>query len=158
MKTGIVSTLAAGAALAISSRALATERTGDEAAIEQVLRIYERALNAADTDAVMQLYAPDGVFMPPNSPSSVGADAVRAAYGNVFDAIRLEVRFDIVEIVQVAPEWAFARTNSAGVVTIKANGVSGPEANQELFVLQKLGSGGWKIARYSFSTTNPPRQ
>lgn len=158
MNKNIASALAASAALAISPAAFAADRTSDEAAIEQVLRAYEQALNAEDTDAVMALYAPDGVFMPPNSPSSVGANAVRAAYVNVFGAIRLAVRFDIVEIVQVAPEWAFARTNSAGVVTIKASGASGPEANQELFVFQKLGSGDWKIARYSFSTTNPPRE
>jgi uncharacterized protein (TIGR02246 family) len=158
MKKIVASALAASAALAMSLTASAAERTGDEAAIEHVLRTYELALNVEDTDAAMKLYAPDGVFMPPNSPSSVGADAVRAAYVNVFNAIKLAVRFDIVEIVQVAPEWAFARTNSAGTVTVKASGQTGPEANQELFVLQKLGSGDWKIARYSFSTTNPPRQ
>ncbi len=33
----------------------------------------------------------------------------------------------------------------------------GPEANQELFIFRKVGDD-WKIARYSFSTTNPPRQ
>ncbi len=158
MKKIVASALAAGAALALSLTASAAERTGDEAAIEHALRAYELALNAEDTDAVIKLYAPDGVFMPPNSPSSVGAAAVRSAYVNVFNAIKLAVRFDIVEIVQVAPDWAFARTNSAGTVTVKASSQTSPEANQELFVLQKLGSGDWNIARYSFSTTNPPRQ
>lgn len=158
MKEIVISALAASTALAMSLTASAAERTGDGTAIEHVLRTYERALNAEDTDAVMKLNAPDGVFMPPNTPSSVGADAVRAAYVNVFNAIRLAVRFDVVEIVQVAPNWAFARTNSAGTVSVKANGQAGAEANQELFVLQRLGSGDWKIARYSFSTTNPPRQ
>ncbi|WP_428427151.1 YybH family protein [Pararhizobium sp.] len=156
--TKITTTLLAGAALALAPAAKAAERTGDAAAIEHVLRTYEKALNGSDTDAVMQLYAPDGVFMPQHSPSSVGADAVRTAYQNVFGAIRLSVRFDIAEIVQVAPEWAFARTNSSGTVTILANGQTSAEANQELFVLQKLSSADWKIARYGFSTTNPPRQ
>jgi len=32
---------------------------------------------------------------------------------------------------------------------------SAPEANQELCVFQKV-RGDWKIARYCFSTTNPP--
>lgn len=122
-----------------------------------LLRRYEAALNASDTDAVMALYAPDGVFMPAFSPSAVGAGAVRQAYEAVFEAIRLAVKFDIVEIVQVAPEWAFARTNSAGTVTVNATGATVAEANQELFVLQKDVQGVWKIARYSFSPTNPPR-
>src|SRR5262249_24211562 len=107
-----------------------------------------------NTDAVMKLYASDGVFMPQNSPSSVGAAAVRKAYKAVFNAIKLSVKFDIAEVRQLAPEWAFARTNSAGRVTVNANGESSAEGNQELFVFQKIG-GHWKIARYCFSTTNP---
>jgi len=126
----------------------------DEKAIAAVLAKYEAALNQSSADAVLKLYAPDGVFMPQNSPSSVGAAAVRKAYDAVFDAITLEVKFEIVEIRQLAPEWGFARTNSAGRVKVKATSESGPEGNQELFVFQKVG-GEWKIARYCFSTTNP---
>ena len=128
----------------------------DENAIAAVLSQYEQALNQSDTDAVMALYAPDGVFMPQHSPSSVGTAAVRKAYEAVFDAITLTVKFSVQEIRQVAPDWAFARTNSAGVTRVHAAGGSGPEANQELFVFQKL-LNDWKIARYCFSTTNPPR-
>jgi uncharacterized protein (TIGR02246 family) len=112
-------------------------------------------LNQSDTEAVMKLYAPDGVFMPQHFPSSVGADAVRNAYDGVFEAITLKVKFVVAEVHQIAPDWAIARTNSAGTVTVKATGGGGPEANQELFVFQKI-DGAWKIARYCFSTTNPP--
>jgi len=128
--------------------------TADESAIAAVLKKYEDALNGSNTEAALKLYAPDGVFMPQNSPSSVGAQAVRKAYDAVFKAIKLTVKFDIAEIHQVAPDWAFARTNSAGKVLIHATGQSSPEGNQELFVFQKI-EGDWKIARYCFSTTNP---
>jgi len=126
----------------------------DEQAVAAVLTKYQDALNQSNTDAVMKLYASDGVFMPQNSPSSVGAAAVRKAYEAVFNAIKLSVKFDIAEVRQLAPEWAFARTNSAGRVTVKAARESSAEGNQELFVFQKIG-GDWKIARYCFSTTNP---
>jgi uncharacterized protein (TIGR02246 family) len=129
----------------------------EEKAIGIVLARYQDALNQSSTDAVLKLYAPDGVFMPQHFPSSVGAAAVRRAYDGVFTAITLNIKFDVIEVQQVAPDWAFARTNSAGVVKVNATGQSGPEANQELFVFQKL-NGEWKIARYCFSTTNPPRQ
>jgi uncharacterized protein (TIGR02246 family) len=129
----------------------------DEKAIAAVLAKYEDALNQSNTDAVMKLYAADGVFMPQNSPSSVGAQAVRKAYEAVFDAIKLTVKFDIVEVRQLAPEWAFARTNSAGRVKVNATGETSAEGNQELFVFQKIGDA-WKIARYCFSTTNPAAQ
>ena len=128
----------------------------DEQAVAAVLAKYQDALNQSDTNAVMKLYASDGVFMPQHFPSSVGADAVRKAYDSVFNAITLSVNFNIAEIHQIAPEWAIARTNSAGTVKVKATGGGGPEANQELFVFQKI-DGTWKIARYCFSTTKPPR-
>jgi uncharacterized protein (TIGR02246 family) len=128
----------------------------DEQAVAAVLAQYQDALNQSDTNAVMKLYVSDGVFMPQHFPSSVGADAVRKAYDSVFTAITLSVNFNIAEIHQIAAEWAIARTNSAGTVKVKATGRGGPEANQELFVFQKI-DGTWKIARYCFSTTNPPR-
>ena len=128
----------------------------DEQAIAAVLTAYQDALNNSSTAAVMPLYAPDGIFMPQNSPSSIGAEAVRHAYDAVFANITLAVEFTVQEIRQLAPDWAFARTNSAGHVKIHATGETSAEANQELFLFQKLASG-WKIARYCFSTTNPPR-
>jgi uncharacterized protein (TIGR02246 family) len=128
----------------------------NEKAVGEVLAQYQDALNQSDTDSVMKLYAPDGVFMPQNSPSSVGADEVRRAYNAVFKAIKLTVKFNIAEIVEMAPNWVFARTDSSGTVKVHVTGAGGPEANQELFLFQKIG-GAWKIARYCFSTTNPPR-
>jgi uncharacterized protein (TIGR02246 family) len=129
----------------------------DEKAISAVLAKYQDALNQSSTDAVMKLYASDGVFMPQNSPSSVGVQAIHEAYDAVFHAITLNVKFDIAEIRQLAPDWAFARTNSAGRSKLNATGENAAEGNQELFIFQKI-AGAWKIARYCFSTTNPPAQ
>jgi uncharacterized protein (TIGR02246 family) len=128
----------------------------DENAVASVLKDYEMALNRSDTEAALKLYAPDGVFMPQHSPASLGTAAVRKAYEAVFAAITLTVKFQIAEIRQIAPDWALARTNSAGTTKNNATGAEGPEANQELFLFQKI-DGAWKIARYCFCTTNPPR-
>jgi uncharacterized protein (TIGR02246 family) len=126
-------------------------------AVTALLAKYNDALNASSTDAVMPLYAKDGVFMPPYSPSAVGFQAVKKAYDAVFAAIRLTVKFTIAEIVELAPDWAFARTNSAGTTLVHATGATSAEANQELFIFRQDSDGSWKIARYSFSSTNPPR-
>ncbi len=126
-------------------------------AITALLAEYNDALNTSSTDAVMPLYAEDGVFMPPYTPSAIGAEALRKAYDAVFKAITLNVKFTIAEIVELAPEWAFARTNSAGTTLDHATGTKSAEANQELFIFRKVSGGSWKIARYSFSSTNPPR-
>ncbi len=153
-RTAAALVVAASATLAATLANADTAR--ETAAITDMLQSYEQALNDSDVAGVMRLYADDGVFMPQHRPSQVGTDAVKAAYEGAFAAIKLDVKFDIVEIVLVTSDWAFARSNSAGTVTVKANGVVLPEANQELFVLRKQPNGAWKIARYAFSTTNPP--
>ena len=157
MKPLIKAVIVGAAAFAASAGVPAAQHANDIAAIQSILSSYEAALNASDTDAVLALYAADGVFMPQHGSPNVGADAVRAAYGAVFKAIKLEIAFEIDEIAQVAPDWAFARTRSSGFVNINATGFRAPEANQELFVFKKSDTGAWRIARYIFSTTNPPR-
>lgn len=127
-------------------------------AITALLAKYNEALNASSTDAVLPLYAEDGVFMPPYSPSTVGAEALRKAYDAVFKAITLNVKFTIAEIVELAPDWAFARTNSAGTTLDHVTGSKSAEGNQELFIFKKDRDDSWKIARYSFSSTNPPKR
>ncbi len=150
--------VAAAAAIALSAGIAAADHHADLTKIETALSTYEKALNASDADTVMTLYADDGVFMPQHSAPNVGKEAIRAAYDGVFQAIKLDIEFTVDEILQVSPGWAFARTRSEGFVTINATGDKGPEANQELFVFQKQDDGDWKIARYIFSTINPPRQ
>jgi uncharacterized protein (TIGR02246 family) len=128
----------------------------DENAVASILKEYETALNGSDTEAALKLYAPDGVFMPQHGLASIGTEAVRKAYEAAFAAITLTVKFEIAEIRQIAADWVLARTNSTGTTKNNATGVAGPEANQELFLFQKIG-GAWKIARYCFCTTNRPR-
>lgn len=149
--------LLVAAAMSLGAAQAFAGAADETVAISDVLVAYEKALNAGDVPGVMRLYAEDAVFMPQNSPSHVGAAAVQSAYEGVFSTIRLDIAFDVVEVVLTAPDWAFARTNSVGTVTVQANGAKLSEANQELFVLQKQSDGAWRIARYAFSTTNPPR-
>ncbi len=120
--------------------------------IRNILDRYEAALNAADVDAVLELYTADGVFMPSNAPTATGATAVRAAYERVFGTIKLDIAFSIDEIV-VDDNIAFATTGSKGQVTILSEKVTIPEENRELFVFQVIDRV-WKIARYMFNKTS----
>jgi uncharacterized protein (TIGR02246 family) len=128
----------------------------DDASIRSVMAAYNDALNGGSTAAVMPLYTDDGVFMPPYSPSAVGKEAVRKAYDAVFRELKFNVNFTIVELVVMAPTWAYVRTNSAGTTAHASSGKTTAEANQELFIFLKGGDGAWRIARYSFSPINPP--
>jgi uncharacterized protein (TIGR02246 family) len=132
------------------------EGSAEKAAIGATVASYEAAMNASNTDAVIALYAEDGVLMPPYTHSVVRKAAVREAYVAGSKVFALHVKFKIAEVVQMAPDWAFVRTNPAGTKKINATGATSDEANQELFILRKNAGGEWKIARYSFSSTNPP--
>jgi uncharacterized protein (TIGR02246 family) len=137
---------------------IAIAAADDKAGIESTLAAYNKALNGGETSAVLPLYTEDGVFMPPYSQSAIGRDAVRNAYDNVFKELKFNVKFNIVELFQMAPTWAYVRTNSAGTTAHSSTGKTTSEANQELFIFKKGDDGRWRIARYSFSPTNPPEK
>jgi ketosteroid isomerase-like protein len=148
--------VSAAAADASPAASVAATPAADKVAITSVLSAYETALNASDIEAIRRLYTDDVVLMRPFRPSVVGKAAVRqpASAG----ARKLNIKFTIAEIVEMTPDWAFARTNSAGTITLNATGATSPEANQELFIFRKDTDGVWKIARYSFSPTIPRPQ
>ena len=121
--------------------------------INDVISEYGKLLNASDTESILKLYGKDPIFMPQHAPAQIGRDQVRGAYKQVFDTIKLNIKFTIHEIEEFG-DSAYARTSSAGQTTIHENGAIVNEANNELFVLRKE-DGDWKIHRYIFSTSNP---
>ena len=122
--------------------------------ITALLHAYETALNASSTTSVLPLYTQTGIFMAQHFPTAIGPSSIATAYDQTFAAITLSVTFDILEIVEMSEEYAFARTASKGKVLIKRGGES-EEKNQELFVLRRE-EGVWRIERYCFCSTLPP--
>jgi uncharacterized protein (TIGR02246 family) len=139
----------------ITMASSAQSESTTDAAITRTMMRYQDALNASSTPQVMQLYTQDGVFMPPDREPAVGRTEVQQAYDAVFKRITLQVKFHIEEIVQMSPDWAFVRTNSAGTQITHATNAKTAEANSELFILRKESDGVWRIARYTFSPSNP---
>lgn len=135
-----------------STTAMADANTN---AIGNVIDRYEAALNSSDTATVMSLYSKQPTFMPQHAPAQVGREAVKMAYDNVFQTIKLNIEFTIHE-VEVHGDTAWARTSSAGKTKILANDMVVSEGNNELFIF-KQEDGQWKIYQYLFST-NQPRQ
>lgn len=125
----------------------------EQANIQQVIDRYEAALNASDCEGVMELYGKSPVFMPQHAPAQVGRDAVKVAYENVFNAIKLDVKFTTYE-VEVNGDSAWVRTSSDGRTRILAADVVVNEGNNELFVF-KNENDSWKIHRYLFSSNQP---
>ncbi len=120
-------------------------------AIKNLITQYETQLNASNADAILTLYSSKPIFMPQHSSAQVGRAAVASAYQAVFNAIKLDIKFTIYEVV-VTGNSAWARTSSSGQTTILAKNVTIAEGNNELFIFKKE-NGKWKIHRYLFSTS-----
>ena len=120
--------------------------------IEQLLKTYFAALNKADLKAAVASYAKDGIFMPNNKPSAVGADQIKDAYTLVFNTLKFNVGFKIEEVI-TGGDYAYAITSSNGEITLLDKGITVPNNSRELFVVKKV-SGEWKIARYMFNESS----
>ena len=122
--------------------------------IVNVIKAYEKSLNASDAEAALALYGDDPIFMPQYSAAVSGRDAVKAGYEKVFSTLKLIVNFTIHEVVEMG-DLAYVRTTSAGKTEILAKKTTVKEGNNKLFIFRKE-HGKWKIHRYLFASTNTP--
>lgn len=79
-----------------STSAAAADEVNPETAsmsLDQIIRAYETALSANDTDTILGLYSAEPVFMPQGAPALVGRATVRAGCEHVFNTLKLNVGF-----------------------------------------------------------------
>jgi uncharacterized protein (TIGR02246 family) len=127
----------------------------NQQAITTLLHSYGSILASRSLPDLLSIYTPDGVLMAPGHPPAVGTEALRTSYERIFSTIKLEIEFNIDEIVVMeGGEWAFARTTAEGRKFWLQKGTDERHLNQELFVLRKI-EREWRIARYCFSSMKP---
>ena len=119
--------------------------------ITQVLRDYERFVNAGDAKSMSSLYAEKSILIPDRFDVFQGAEAIGGFYAFAFGALDLDLEFVIdPEDIVVAGDIAYATTSSTGTRLIKQTGQTVPEINRELWVFERV-EGDWQIARYAFN-------
>ena len=138
--------------LGVGRQHLGTKQMNQD--IVEVIKAYERSLNASDIQGALALYGEDPIFMPQYSVALIGREAVKNGYDHVFNTLKLNVIFTIHEVVEMG-DLAYVRTTSAGKTEILAQKTTVQEGNNELFIFRKE-HGEWKIHRYLFASTNPP--
>jgi ketosteroid isomerase-like protein len=121
----------------------------DDQDIRALLGVYENSLNASDTQLAVSCYSDDGMFMPTTLPTARGR-ALTPAYEATFNAIKLDVVFEVDELVVTGESSAYALTRSHGTQTVLATGARTVESNREMFLFAKR-NGSWKIDRYIFN-------
>lgn len=144
--------LAAAAMFSVIGTAQA-QGADDPARLVAIMDSYAAGLRANNVEALVALYASNGVFMRDNMPAVVGRDALRAAYREVFATLKVDLRFTIQE-TEVSGDMAWLRATSAGRLKVLASGVESDDAFN-LVVIFRREAGAWKIRNYIYATSRP---
>ena len=122
--------------------------------IRNLLDTYQRALNEADLDLVMSVYARDAVVIGQPFPTATGIEAILALYADFLTKLDFIVQFDLLEM-ELRDDLGFIRTHSHGTIVPKGQKPTGSEGNREIFVVKKI-EGAWKFYRYIFNAEVTP--
>ncbi len=144
--------LAAAAMFSVIGTAQA-QGADDPARLVAIMDSYAAGLRANNVEALVALYASNGVFMRDNMPAVVGRDALRAAYREVFATLKVDLRFTIQE-TEVSGDMAWLRATSAGRLKVLTSGVESDDAFN-LVVIFRREAGAWKIRNYIYATSRP---
>ena len=125
----------------------------DPARLVAIMDSYAAGLRANNVEALVALYASNGVFMRDNMPAVVGREALRAAYREVFAILKVDLSFTIQE-TEVSGDMAWLRATSAGRLKVLATGVESDDAFN-LVVIFRREAGAWKIRNYIYASSRP---
>ena len=145
--------LLAATALAVAGSAGAQAQANNPAQLAEIMEAYAAALRSNNVEALVALYAANGVFMREDLPAVVGTDALRASYQKVFATLKVDLRFNIQEI-EMAGGMAWLRSTSKGRIKTLATGVEADESFNSLVVFRREGEA-WKIRCYLYASNKP---
>jgi uncharacterized protein (TIGR02246 family) len=134
---------------------------GDEAREAEVDRIRQlnaqwvSALAEKNLDAIVQLYAPDGRFMPPNAPGVKGHRAIRKAWKPILEIPGVFLIFKPMSI-EIAEGMDMA--SDVGTYLLSFDGANGRrEQRGKYLVVWKKVAGEWKVAADIFNADQAAR-
>jgi len=118
-----------------------------EADIQAINRIevdYGDALNSADLDKVMSIYADDAVVIPPNEAVITGNEALRNLYQQIFNEFTVQRNY-VLEDVKVSGNLAVVYDTYSVIDTPKIGGEPIIVPGITIMVLKKQPNDAWKI-------------
>jgi ketosteroid isomerase-like protein len=123
----------------------------DRESIQKANQDIVRAFNAQDVDGIITLYSAESLFMPPNSPSMRGHDAVRSYYKGLMEdgTPKLEMASD--EISGFGPVAVQIGTY---VLQVNGDGKLSRDRGKYMRVLRNTG-GTWRIEKTIWSSDLP---
>lgn len=122
--------------------------------VYDVVHRYESALNAKDTQAIVELFADDSVAEWNNKRTYATREQRIAGYDELFRIANFSTVF-AYDAINVYGDTAVVRTHHHVGAAVIEDGKKVTDYNREVFVLRKI-DGTWKIVLYTFNTD--PRQ
>ncbi|MDB5961152.1 MAG: ketosteroid isomerase [Massilia sp.] len=117
----------------------------DESAIRALIAAWLTETRAGNVAAVLELMAPDAVFLVAGQPPMVGRDAFAASLRNVLDNNVIDSN-SIVDEVVVAGDLAYSRSRLEVTITSKHGQTPMRRSGHTLSVFKKEG-GQWRLIR-----------
>jgi ketosteroid isomerase-like protein len=107
---------------------------------------WDAAINTADFDALLPLYAADGRLMPPSAQPVTGPLAIR----DFFAGRGRSVRDHRLELMDVLPIGDYAYTTAHFTATLVVNEKATPISGSTVRLLERQPDGQWKIKSHIF--------
>lgn len=128
--------------------------TKDAGAIRQQSDAFVAAFNAKENAKVLDLYADNSVFMPPNEPIIRGREALTHFYDDLFQKRGASsLKFEIAEVSGHGP-LAY-QSGTYEMALNPATGPAGRDRGKYLFILRRMGTG-WKYEYTMWNSDLPP--
>lgn len=123
------------------------------AAIRSVIEQTQSANNAGNVEKWVSLFAQDAVYMPP----SVPAVTTRKGLVEIAEAgFRHDSSITIEPLeIKVFGDWAFARTQVSGSVTVAGSGEVHTIDTKQVVLYRQTRDGEWRIARMISNSNSP---
>jgi ketosteroid isomerase-like protein len=128
--------------------------TKDAGTIRQQHETFVTAFNAKEATKIVDLYAENSVFMPPNEPIIRGKEALKHFYDDLLDKKGASnLRLDIAEVSGHGP---LAYQSGTYEMELKpATGPAGRDRGKYLFILRRMPIG-WKYEYTMWNSDLPP--
>ena len=127
----------------------------DTVAINDLYKQATLACSNGDVELYLSLFTDDAVVMATEFPALIGKEQFRPAIEGLFGMFDLELPYSM-DKVEVAGDWAFARSSFQYSMTLKEGGETTTRAGKELDILKRQADGSWKIYMESYSYDAPP--
>jgi ketosteroid isomerase-like protein len=123
----------------------------DREAVQKANSDIVAAFNAQDVDSIIPLYSAESLFMPPNSPSLRGHDAVRSYYRGLMEEGAAKLQMESNEITGFGP---VALQTGTYVLQVNGGGKLSRDRGKYVRVLRNTG-GTWRIEKTIWSSDLP---